>query len=382
MAEAFLPSPVIHNHASFLQWLPDGSLACAWFAGTLEGRPDIFIRMSTLAPGAAQWSAADQVSDDETRSEQNPVIFTDPQSGSVGLFHTAQPGGRQEECVVRFRPIERTAAGVRSGPPRTLDLPKGSFVRGSVVVRDDGAWMLPLFLCKVLPGARWTGSHDTAAVAVSQDRGESWSLMEVPNSVGLRAHDHRAARRRRHGGVLPAAAGGLRLPDGEHRRRTQLGQRPSRRTSRTTTPRSSPSGSPMAASRCCATQFPRRIRPPGANPFMTSSARRMTGARTRWRGCSHLGRAARSAHPLRVDRRRQDLPATADRRGWAGNVPFEQPARWPEPGAVVSRDGAGAGRCAASRIHLPSTRHQICPAGAGLGRSALISRKRTMAHSS
>ncbi|MFL5188289.1 MAG: exo-alpha-sialidase, partial [Microvirga sp.] len=70
--EAFLPSPVIHNHASFLQWRPDGSLACAWFAGTLEGRPDIFIRMSTLAPGATQWSAADQVSDDETRSEQNP----------------------------------------------------------------------------------------------------------------------------------------------------------------------------------------------------------------------------------------------------------------------------------------------------------------------
>jgi predicted neuraminidase len=182
--EAFLPSPVIHNHASFLQWLPDGSLACAWFAGTLEGRPDIFIRMSTLAPGATQWSAADQVSDDETRSEQNPVIFSDPQSGSVGLFHTAQPGGRQEECVVRFRPIEQTAAGVRSGPPRTLDLPKGSFVRGSVVVRDDGAWMLPLFLCKVLPGARWTGTHDTAAVAVSQDRGESWSLLDVPNSTG------------------------------------------------------------------------------------------------------------------------------------------------------------------------------------------------------
>jgi predicted neuraminidase len=44
--------------------------------------------------------------------------------------------------------------------------------------------MLPLFLCKVLPGARWTGSHDTAAVAISRDRGETWSLIDVPNSTG------------------------------------------------------------------------------------------------------------------------------------------------------------------------------------------------------
>lgn len=182
--EAFLPSPVIHNHASFLQWLPDGTLACAWFAGTLEGRPDIFIRMSTLAPGSDRWSAADQLSDDNTRSEQNPVIFADPATGSVGLFHTAQPGGRQEECVVRFRPIVRMASSTRSGPARTLSLPIGSFVRGPVIISDDGAWMLPLFLCKVLPGARWTGSHDTAAVAVSQDRGLSWFLIDVPDSTG------------------------------------------------------------------------------------------------------------------------------------------------------------------------------------------------------
>ncbi len=44
-------------------------------------------------------------------------------------------------------------------------------MRAPVVIRDDGAWLLPLFLCKVQPGARWTGSHDTAAVAMSQDRG-------------------------------------------------------------------------------------------------------------------------------------------------------------------------------------------------------------------
>jgi predicted neuraminidase len=183
--EAFLPSPVIHNHAAFLQWLPDGALACAWFAGTLEGRSDIFVRMATLAPGADRWGSADLLSDDDARSEQNPVLFPDPRGGSVNLFHTAQPGGRQEECVVQRRPVERTGSGWHGGPARTLtDLPPGSFVRGSLVVRDDGAWMLPLFLCKTVPGARWTGSHDTAALAVSEDGGQSWTLTHVPDSTG------------------------------------------------------------------------------------------------------------------------------------------------------------------------------------------------------
>lgn len=184
-AEAFLPSPVVHNHAAFLQWLPDGTLACAWFGGTLEGRSDIFVHMATLAPGpAARWSAASRVSDDPDRSEQNPVIFTDPATGETGLFHTAQPGGRQEECVVRFRPLERGADGIASGEARTLALPRGTFVRAQVTLRDDGAWMLPLFLCRTVAGARWTGSHDVAALATSTDRGESWEVTEVPGSTG------------------------------------------------------------------------------------------------------------------------------------------------------------------------------------------------------
>ncbi len=183
-AEAFLASPVVHNHAAFLEWLPDGTLACAWFAGTLEGRSDIFVHLATLAPGADRWSGADRVSDDESRSEQNPVIFVDPADGAIDLIHTAQPGGRQEDCEVLFRALERTGAGLRPGSVRTLDLPRGSFVRSPLVIRDDGAWMLPLFLCKVQAGARWTGSHDTAAVAVSHDRGARWSLVHVPESTG------------------------------------------------------------------------------------------------------------------------------------------------------------------------------------------------------
>ena len=149
-AEAFLPSPVVHNHASFLQWLPDGDARLRLVRRNARGQARHLHparRRSRPAPRSGARPSGCRTT--ETRSEQNPVIFPDPTTGAVGLFHTAQPGGRQEECALRFRPLELTAAGPRSGPARTLDLPRGSFVRAPVVIRDDGAWMLPLFLCKV-----------------------------------------------------------------------------------------------------------------------------------------------------------------------------------------------------------------------------------------
>src|SRR5688572_1338068 len=103
--EAFLPSPVVQNHATFLAFLPEGSLACAWFGGTIEGASDISIRISTLAPGAAQWTAPLQASGDPARSEQNPVIFVDP-DGGVALVHTAQPAGNQDECRLCWRALD------------------------------------------------------------------------------------------------------------------------------------------------------------------------------------------------------------------------------------------------------------------------------------
>ncbi|MES2549864.1 MAG: hypothetical protein V4630_09235, partial [Pseudomonadota bacterium] len=32
--DAFLPSPMVQNHAANLHVLPDGRLACVWFGGT------------------------------------------------------------------------------------------------------------------------------------------------------------------------------------------------------------------------------------------------------------------------------------------------------------------------------------------------------------
>lgn len=72
---AMLPSSCPQNHAANLLPLPDGSLMCVWFGGTQEGVADISVWGSRLLPGSRQWSDAVKLSDDASRSEQNPVLF-------------------------------------------------------------------------------------------------------------------------------------------------------------------------------------------------------------------------------------------------------------------------------------------------------------------
>ena len=109
---AYLPAPTVQSHAANLLTLPDGRLGCVWFGGTQEGVPDISIWFSTLEPGRSQWSPAKQLSDDGTRSEQNPILFTAPdsygenssgQGGPLWLLYTAQKAGNQDTAEVRRR---------------------------------------------------------------------------------------------------------------------------------------------------------------------------------------------------------------------------------------------------------------------------------------
>ena len=177
--DAFLPSPVVQNHAANLSFLPDGTLACVWFGGTMEGMGDISVYMSRLEAG--RWTAAVKLTDDDGRSEQNPLLFNAP-DGRVFLFHTSQPGGRQDECEIRCR---ISADGGRSfGPSQRVGDFRGVFVRQPVQIAADGAWLLPGFRCITPEQGRWTGGLDTAVVLVSHDQGKNWASIEVPDSVG------------------------------------------------------------------------------------------------------------------------------------------------------------------------------------------------------
>ncbi|AQZ51187.1 sialidase family protein [Martelella mediterranea] len=181
--QAVLPASTVQNHAAFLSRLPGGSLVCAWFGGTLEGKSDISIHAALLDPDAEAWGEAVRLTDDPDRSEQNPVIFVTP-AGEILLFNTAQPAGNQDESRVFMRRLTLEGGRLAAAEARDTGLPPGTFVRAAPYVRDDGAWCLPLFRCNPRPGIRWTGAFDTAAVAVSMDDGESWKVIDVPDSAG------------------------------------------------------------------------------------------------------------------------------------------------------------------------------------------------------
>lgn len=195
---ADIPSARVQAHAANLMVLPDGTLACVWFGGSMEGRADISVFMSRLAPGSAQWSAPVQLSDDPERSEQNPILFP-LADGTLWLLHTAQQAGNQDTALVRRRISHDN--GLSWGPTETLAAaPAGTFVRQPLQVQADGSWLLPTFRCRTQPGQTWEGSLDDSAVLRSTDQGQSWSWIEVPDSLGCV-----------HMNIVPAANGGPHL---------------------------------------------------------------------------------------------------------------------------------------------------------------------------
>ncbi|WP_270933108.1 sialidase family protein [Falsiroseomonas oryzae] len=182
--EAFIPTPCVQNHASFVMPLPGGDLGCVWFGGTQEGVPDISVHFSRLAPGAERWSPAMRLSDDPTRSEQNPLLFPAP-DGTLWLLWTAQVAGNQDTAIIRRR---ISADGGRSwGAIETLfgEQPGfGTFIRSPIVVLDNGDWLLPIWRCTKPPAGAWTGDLDTSSVMISSDAGRSWTEHPVPDSTG------------------------------------------------------------------------------------------------------------------------------------------------------------------------------------------------------
>jgi predicted neuraminidase len=182
--DAYLPAPTVQSHAANLATLPGGDLGCVWFGGTQEGVGDIYVWFSRLAPGAEVWSTPVRLSDDETRSEQNPVLFAAP-NGDLWLLYTAQRAGNQDTAEIRRR--MSTDDGLTWGEAQTLVAASetgGSFVRQPIVVLASGRWILPIFHCVSVPGEKWVGDLDTSAALLSDDDGATWREVAVPDSVG------------------------------------------------------------------------------------------------------------------------------------------------------------------------------------------------------
>ncbi len=137
---------------------------------------------------------AEQLSDDPTRSEQNPILFTAP-DGDLWLLYTAQkarqPGHRRGPP-----PRLRATAGRTWGPVETLFA--GDRDRRRVrPPAARGAAVRPLDLLPDLPlhhrARREVGRQQRhSAVMITDDAGATWSERARAGPPGLRAHEHPA----------------------------------------------------------------------------------------------------------------------------------------------------------------------------------------------
>lgn len=178
---AMLPSDYPQNHASNLLVLPNGDLLCTWFAGTQEGVSDISILCSRLRKDSNKWEPAVKLSNDPERSEQNPVLFLDPDN-TLWLLWTAQLAGNQDTAIVRYR--KSFDMGETWQDIDVLIDKPGTFIRQPIVVLPNGNWLLPIFNCTIKPGEKWVGNYDTSSVKLSEDKGQTWRDVDVPESLG------------------------------------------------------------------------------------------------------------------------------------------------------------------------------------------------------
>lgn len=198
--EAYLPPMGRENHGSNLMELPNGDLLCVWFGGDKEGAQNVSIALSRLSPGDVQWTPPVFISDDPTRSDQNPVLFVTPDEKLWLLYASQQsqgqaPGNWDEKfskgevqgvhwmqwtSVIRRRISEDR--GYSWTPVDTVFSQPGSFCRNRMVILSNGNWLFPMYYSR--RDCEGVYGNDASVMQLSADNGRSWTEHPVPGSRG------------------------------------------------------------------------------------------------------------------------------------------------------------------------------------------------------
>lgn len=198
--EAYLPPMGRENHGSNLMELPNGDLLCVWFGGDKEGAQNVSIALSRLSLNATQWTTPVFVSDDPTRSDQNPVLFVTPEGKLWLLYASQQSQGQTPESwadkfsdgklqgihwnqwtsVIRRRVSEDN--GHTWGPMETIFDQPGSFCRNRMEILSNGNWLFPMYYSK--RDGEGVYGNDVSVMQISADNGQSWTEVPIPGSRG------------------------------------------------------------------------------------------------------------------------------------------------------------------------------------------------------
>ena len=204
--ESLIPNPWNSCHAPDLLELENGDLLCCWFAGSCEGNADVSIAVSRLSEDSSQWETPVIVSDDPTRSEQNPSLFLHP-NGEIWLMYTAQvsrdPNNPTSDNLQGTAEIRRKISrdnGHTWEATETMFSAPGSFCRQKIQILSNGRFIFQQFpLCdqRFLHGRRL---HHPAAFRRS---GQNLAQRHDARQPRARTRQYRGAFSRK--SDLPAA---------------------------------------------------------------------------------------------------------------------------------------------------------------------------------
>ncbi len=204
IAWAMLPCACPQNHAANLLPLDDGSLMCVWFGGSQEGKADISIWGSRLAPAVTAGVRRSSYVMTQTAQNKTRCCFRRPIT-CCGCC------GQRNLPETRIPPLCATASPTmadEAGGPSIRCWISRYLIRQPISVMSDGNWLLPVFYCRTEPGEKWVGNNDVSAVKISSDCGKSWRDVAVPESLGCVHIEYHSASGRQTGSLLPQPLGG------------------------------------------------------------------------------------------------------------------------------------------------------------------------------
>jgi predicted neuraminidase len=171
------------SHGSSIVELTDGSLFCAWYAGSREKGDDVAIYGSRLEKNSDTWSKAVILVDTPGKSEGNPVLFLSNKSVLWLFYQTmygsgegrTKPGTGWTTCKIKT--ITSEDGGKTWSEERILVEELGYLTRNKPIQLEDNTILLPI--------------HDerdwSSRILISKDEGKTWEMSQRIDS-GLGFH--------------------------------------------------------------------------------------------------------------------------------------------------------------------------------------------------
>lgn len=128
------------SHAATIHEMPDGTVLCAWYAGSAEANPDLKVYASRLQDGS--WSVPEVIADTPRKPEGNPVLWADSE-GRTWLFFVTIHGFGWDWAKLKYRASDDS--GRTWGPVKVMRDKRGWMFRNHPITLSDGRVILPAY---------------------------------------------------------------------------------------------------------------------------------------------------------------------------------------------------------------------------------------------